>query len=309
MIGRVVRSTGSFATVRSQEGGLLECRLKGLLRTKGLRTTNPVAVGDWVHLQQTNGGEYLISAIQERENYIIRKSVNLSAEAQIIAANLDQAALVVTLHSPRTSTGFIDRFLITCEAYHIPAFLVVNKIDLYDHSADQELLHELKEIYGRVGYPVIEVSAEKGQNLDQLRAQLHGKVTLFSGHSGSGKSSLINMLKPELKLRTGEISSTHHKGKHTTTFAEMLDLEKDTWLIDTPGVKEFGLVDMEPAELRHYFPEFTEFSDECRFGDCMHQQEPGCAVRMAAEHEKISIVRYHSYIGIMESEELQKKTG
>jgi ribosome biogenesis GTPase len=302
--GLVIRTTGSFVTVKTPDGALHECRLKGLIRTRGLRTTNPVAVGDRVLLEQSATGEYVISDIAERENYIIRRSVNLSAQAQIIAANIDQAVLVATVHAPRTSAGFIDRFLITCEAYHIPALIVFNKCDLCDKPEEQALLTYFRAMYEAAGYPVLEVSAVSGLNLDQLRACLQGKITLFSGHSGSGKSSLINQLNPALQLRTGDISAVHQKGKHTTTFAEMLEIDKNTWLIDTPGVKEFGLVDMEPRELRHYFTEFSEVAAHCRFANCMHQQEPGCAVRLAAEQGKIHPGRYQSYLGLLQSDEL-----
>jgi len=303
MEARVIRSTGSFASVLTNDGILLSCRLKGILRTRDLRTTNPVAVGDLVLLEQV-GNEYLICEVLERENYIIRRSVNLSAQAHIIAANIDQAALIATIHSPRTSAGFIDRFLITCEAYHIPAFIVFNKTDLLEEN-DETLLY-FREVYEAAGYPVLDVSAATDRNIEILRTKLNGCTTLFAGHSGAGKSSLINRLSPELRLKTGAISSAHHKGKHTTTFAEMFPLAANTWLIDTPGVKEFGLVDMEPAEIRNYFPEMRELAEQCRFSNCMHQQEPDCAVRKAVEDGRIASQRYDSYLGIFASGELDE---
>lgn len=304
MEGLVVKHTGSIVNVRLPDGSVHNCRMKGLLRTKGLRTTHPVAVGDHVLLDDANPGELLISDICPRENYIIRKSVNLSAQAQIIAANLDQAILVASLHSPRTSTGFIDRFLITCEAYQIPAMLVINKSDLYKTEDEQALLRYFTTLYQEAAYSVIALSATENQNINQFKATLKGKISLLCGHSGSGKSSLINSLNTSLNLRSGDISSAHNKGKHTTTFAEMFEIEPDTWLIDTPGVKEFGLIDIQPDELRHYFPEFIHFAQECRFANCQHLHEPDCAVRLAAENHQIAPERYDSYCGIIQSNEL-----
>lgn len=303
--GRVIRTTGSFSTVLAEDGNTYECKLKGSFRIKGLRTTNPIAAGDFVFLTRGDGGGYIIDEICARTNYIIRKSINLSSEAQIIAANLDQAILVATIHSPRTSYGFIDRFLITCEAYEIPALIFVNKADLLNPEQMQSY-HDLEKIYQEAGYRVILISALEGTGLTEIKQILYGKTTLFSGHSGSGKSSLINSLFPGLNIRTGQISDVHLKGKHTTTFAEMHMPEKSIAIIDTPGIRELGLIDMEPNEIRNYFPEFRNFASECRFSDCMHRSEPSCGVRKAAEENRINVLRYISYLGILDSEELKK---
>lgn len=308
MKGTVIRSTGSFSTVRTENGQTVECRIKGNFRVKekGLRTTNPVAAGDRVEIEPAEGGSsYVITDIDPRDNYIIRRSINLSKEAHILAANIDQAFLVTTLHSPRTSFGFIDRFLLTCEAYHIPATILVNKCDLYGSDPELDQLAELEHIYVQAGYGVLFVSALSGLHLDRLKILMRDKTNLFSGHSGSGKSSLINALKPELGLRTGDISSAHAKGKHTTTFAEMFDMDDRTRIIDTPGVKEFGIVDMGRHEIGAYFPDIRAFAENCRFSDCLHRDEPGCAVKSAVEQGKLALQRYDSYLGIIDSEELE----
>ena len=304
MEGLVIRSTGSWYTVKAEDGKQYECKLKGRFKIQGIRTTNPLAVGDRVVFEWRDDKKAgLIHTIKERKNYIIRKSVNLSKRAHIIAANIDQALLVVTMAQPRTSTGFIDRFLITTEAYHIPAILVFNKIDLYD----KELLaakEELKEIYSASGYPCIDVSATKKINLEQLKEVMKGKVSLFSGHSGVGKSALINALDPLKNIRVGEISDAHAKGKHTTTFAEMHQLSFGAYIIDSPGIKEFGLIDFEKKELSHYFPEMRPYLSECKFNDCTHEHEPECAVIEAVREGKIAFSRYENYIKILHGDEI-----
>lgn len=302
----VIRSTGSFASVMTEDGRQVECRVKGIFRKSALRTTNPIAVGDKVEIDESKDGDIaIITYIEERENYIIRKSINLSKEAHVLAANIDQAYIVATLHSPRTSMGFIDRLLITCEAYHIQAALVINKADLYEHNdKDLDLLADYIDVYTKIGYEVFVISALSGMNTQELREHMQGKICLFVGHSGSGKSSLVNAIQPGLKLKTGEISEAHSKGKHTTTFAELHPLDKNTWIVDTPGVKEFGIIDMERQEIKNYFPEFFEFSSSCKFKNCMHLEEPGCAVKQAAQNGDIPPERYSSYLGLIHSEEI-----
>ena len=301
-----MRTTGSHTTVLTEDGKRFDCKFKGTLRLKGLRTTNPVAAGDFVNIDSSGPDGFVIAEIFPRNNYIIRKSINLSSEAQIIAANIDLAMLVVSSHSPRTSFGFIDRFLITCEAYHIHPIIVVNKADLLEGES-LDIFKELKRIYESAGYVVMLVSAKDRVNIDALKKEIIGKTTLLSGHSGSGKSSLINALFPGLNLKTGEISDVHLKGKHTTTFAEMFQINPQTYLIDTPGIKELGLTDMVASEIRGYFPEFLKFAYKCRFANCLHKKEPSCAVRQAVEDQEIEILRYASYIGILESSELHQK--
>ncbi len=302
--GLVIRSTGSWYTVRNDEGNIIDCRIKGKLRMKGLRTTNPVSVGDRIKYQiqedetTPNGRCGVIYEIEQRKNYIIRKSSNLSKESQIIAANVDQLFLIVTVNYPVTLTGFIDRYLISAEAYGIPAGIVFNKIDLYTE-ADQARLEELIYIYEGIGYRCFKVSAKKNYNVNLLLDQLKGKMTLFSGHSGVGKSSLLNCLNPELQLKTNEISDHHQQGKHTTTFAEMHLLSDDTYLIDTPGIRGFGVIDMEKTEISHYFPEIFKLLDQCRFFNCTHMHEPGCAVKESVQKGSISASRYESYLSLM----------
>lgn len=299
--GKVVRSTGSSALVRFEDGRILDCRIRGSFKIKGIRTTNPVAVGDIVDVLDDESP--VIVTIHPRENYIIRKSLNLSKEAHIIGANVDQAFLVATLHSPRTSYGFIDRFLVTCEAYAIEACVVLNKIDLL-REEHEDAFAEFLDIYELAGYKVIPVSATTGYQIQLLRDVMEGKTNLLCGHSGAGKSSLINALKPELELRTGEISEFSMKGKHTTTFAELIDLGGGTEIIDTPGVKEFGIIDMDRYEVGKYFPEILRESQGCRFSDCLHLNEPGCNVVMAVEKGIISEKRYNSYLSLIHSDEL-----
>jgi ribosome biogenesis GTPase len=298
MQGLITKSTGSWYQVQTPDKKRYDCRIKGIFRIKGITTTNPLAVGDIVDFdlepeQQTG----VITNLHQRKNYIIRKSINLSKQGQIIAANLDQALLVVTLASPRTSLGFIDRFLVTAEAYDIPAKLVYNKLDLFSDEG-LEILADYKAVYENIGYPCYEVSALEGTNISQVQDLLKDKVTLFSGHSGVGKSSLINSLLPDLELRTSEVSEWSDKGTHTTTFAEMFELPQGGFIIDTPGIRELGVIDIEKPELSHFFPEMRERMHNCRFNNCQHINEPGCAVLTALENGEIELSRYESYLSI-----------
>jgi len=298
MQGLITKSTGSWYQVQTPDGQRLDCRIKGKFRMNGITTTNPVAVGDVVDFEmEPNSENGVITNLQQRKNYIIRKAINLSKQAQIIAANLDQALLVVTLASPRTSLGFIDRFLVTAEAYDIPARLIFNKLDLFSDEG-LEILADYKAIYENIGYPCFEVSALDGTNIDQVQELLKDKVTLFSGHSGVGKSSLINSLLPSLDLRTHMVSEWSDKGMHTTTFAEMFELPQGGFIIDTPGIRELGVIDIEKQELGHFFPEMRERMNQCRFNNCRHINEPGCAVLEALENGDIELSRYESYLSI-----------
>jgi ribosome biogenesis GTPase len=298
MQGLITKSTGSWYQVQTPDGQKIDCRIKGKFRIKGITTTNPIAVGDIVDFEmEPDREEGVITNLHQRKNYIIRKAINLSKQAQIIAANLDQAILVVTLASPRTSLGFIDRFLVTAEAYDIPARLVFNKLDLFSDEG-LEILADYKAIYEDIGYPCFEISAIKGTNINQVQDLLKDKVTLFSGHSGVGKSSLINALLPELELRTNMVSDWSDKGMHTTTFAEMFELPQGGFIIDTPGIRELGVIDIEKQELSHFFPEMRERMNQCRFNNCRHINEPGCAVLDALEEGEISPTRYDSYLSI-----------
>lgn len=302
MKGLVIKNTGSWVTVRLDDGNTVNCKMRGVLRLKGLRCTNPVAVGDRVQVEDKGGDAPVVGDIEPRRNYIIRRSSNLSKEFQIIAANLNQAVLVATLINPETSTTFIDRFLATAEAYQVPAVLAFNKIDLLDTDEWRSRLDELKILYESIGYPVITMSAATGEGADALRAQLAGKMSLLSGNSGVGKSSIINLLVPDAHVRVGDVSHTHHKGMHTTTFSELLDLPGGGAIIDTPGVKAFGTIDFERAEVAHYFPEIFRISDDCRFNNCTHTHEPGCAVLEAVEQGKIAPSRFTSYLSILEED-------
>ncbi|WP_295772093.1 ribosome small subunit-dependent GTPase A [uncultured Mucilaginibacter sp.] len=298
MHGIVTKSTGSWYQVQTADGKRYDCRIKGKFRIKGLTTTNPVAVGDKVDFDlEPDQDQGVITKLYDRRNYIIRKSINLSKQAQIIAANLDQAFLVVTLASPRTSLGFIDRFLVTAEAYDIPASLVFNKLDMFSDEG-LEILSEYKAMYENLGYPCHQVSALEGTNIPNLTGLLKDKITLFSGHSGVGKSSLMNAILPDLQLRTTEISDWSDKGMHTTTFAEMYDLPGGGNIIDTPGIRELGIIDIEQQELSHFFPEMRKRMHDCRFNNCRHINEPGCAVLEALENGEIEPSRYESYLSI-----------
>jgi ribosome biogenesis GTPase / thiamine phosphate phosphatase len=298
MQGLVIKSTGSWYQVFAEDGNTYDCRIKGKFRIKGLQTTNPIAVGDKVAFElEPNAETGVIDHLEDRKNYIIRKSINLSKQVQIIAANLDQAFLIVTLASPRTSLGFIDRFLVTAEAYDIPTSLIFNKVDLFSEQG-LEILAAYKAIYENIGYPCYEVSALKGTNIPVIEKLLKDKVTLFSGHSGVGKSSLINALLPGFDIKTGEVSEWSDKGQHTTTFAEMHALPFGGYLIDTPGIRELGIVDIEKEELSHFFVEMRERLNQCRFNNCRHINEPGCAVVKAVEEGEIEPSRYESYLSI-----------
>ncbi len=305
MKGLVVKNTGSWYTVRTNEGYDVESKIKGSFRLKGIRTTNPVAVGDRVEIEENREGTAFITAIEDRKNYIIRRASNLSKQAHIIAANVDQAMLIVTVNYPITTTIFIDRFLATAEAYRVPVKLVFNKIDRYD-SDDKEYLQGLIQLYTTIGYPCSMLSAEREDGLEALKADLKGKITVLSGHSGVGKSTIINKLIPGISLRTGDISEYHNKGMHTTTFSEMVALPEGGYLIDTPGIKGFGTIDMEEAEISHYFPEIFKISADCRFNNCTHRHEPGCAVLKAVSNHYISESRYRSYLSILDDKEESK---
>lgn len=306
MKGVVVKSTGSWYLVRELDGGqLYDCRIKGKFRVAGIKSTNPLAVGDFVSFEpeEKDEGQGIIDWIEDRKNYIIRKSVNLSKRVHIIAANMDQALLVTTLAQPATSTGFMDRFLSTAEAYNIPTIIVFNKYDLYDSEEIRSELDYRKAVYSAIGYHCLETSATKGEGLEELASLLKGKTTLLSGHSGVGKSTLINAIEPSLNLRTGAISRSHNKGQHTTTFAEMHPLQMGGDIIDTPGIKGFGLVNMEDTNLSHFFPEIFAISKECRFHNCKHINEPQCAVKIALDEYKIAPTRYESYLNQINDED------
>ncbi|MCX6272447.1 MAG: ribosome small subunit-dependent GTPase A [Bacteroidetes bacterium] len=306
MKGLVVKTTGSWIQVRTPAGDKIECKLKGQFKIHGKKSTNPVAVGDRVEFfMQDSENIGVITCIEERYNYIIRKSINLSKFYQVIAANLDQVFLIVTAAFPRTSPGFIDRFLTTAEAYHIPAGLIFNKIDIY-HEEVEDYHQLLSAIYSKVDYPCLNVSALTGENLGMLLDWLKGKTTLFSGHSGVGKSALINALQPGLDLKVGKISDYHNKGKHTTTFAEMVELNNGGFIIDTPGIREFGLTDFKKEEVAERFPEFRALMHNCQFSNCTHTHEPNCAVKKALDENQISPSRYRSYLAIVNDEGLEK---
>lgn len=296
MRGLVIKSTGSWYTVLSENGERYECRTKGKLRLEKSKNTNPVVVGDWVQLQEQQDQEASIVSIEPRKNYIIRKSTNLSKQTQIIASNIDQLILVITLFHPETSLSFIDRYLVTAEAYKIKPILLFNKLDLYDNSEQLAYLLAIEKIYQQIGYSTLRSSVKEGAGIDELKQVLHQKTSLFSGHSGVGKSSLLNALMPDLHVKVGEISSAHFKGKHTTTFAELFFLPDSGAIVDTPGIKSFGLIDIEPEYLGHYFPEIFSNSKNCKFYNCKHLNEPHCAVIQAVERELIAPSRYQNYV-------------
>ncbi len=305
MQGLVIKNTGSWYTVKTVEGSVVECKIKGNFRLKGIRSTNPVAVGDHVEIELNSQNTAFITAIGDRKNYIIRKSQNLSKQSHIIAANVDQAFLVVTVERPQTSTTFIDRFLATAEAYSVPVVLVFNKTDLLDDSL-MRYQRMMTDLYETVGYKCVAVSAESGEGMDELMEMLRDRITLLSGHSGVGKSTMINRLLPGVNLRTAEISDAHNTGMHTTTFSEMLPLPGGGYIIDTPGIKGFGTFDMEPEELTSYFKEIFRFSKDCRFSNCTHTHEPGCAVLKAVEDHYIAASRYQSYLSMLEDKDGNK---
>ena len=305
MKGLVIKNTGSWYSVKTDSGKVVECKIKGNFRLKGIRSTNPVAVGDNVEIALNSEGTAFITHIEERRNYIIRKSQNLSKQSHILAANVDQAFLIVTVNYPQTSTTFIDRFLASAEAYSVPVVLVFNKCDILsddERHYQQSMIH----LYETIGYECREVSAATGEGVDELHALLKGKITLLSGNSGVGKSTLINQILPEANLRTAEISDAHNTGMDTTTFSEMLELPEGGYIIDTPGIKGFGTFNMEPEELTSYFPEIFHFSKGCKFSNCTHTHEPGCAVLKAIDDHFIAQSRYQSYLNMLEDKDENK---
>lgn len=307
MKGTVIKSTGSWYLVRGEGGELYKSRLRGKLKLKGEKLSNPVAVGDRVDFEVEIGeeGTAVISNIEPRHNHIIRKSTHKTAYSHIIASNLDQALLVVTLVSPRTSFGFIDRFLVTAEAYHIPVTLLFNKTDLYDEQA-RGYQEEVQAMYRQIGYEGRGCSAKQQEGIEEVRELIQNKTSLFAGHSGVGKSTLINALVPDLALKTAQISAFSDKGVHTTTFAEMFEAEADTYIIDTPGIKELGVVDIPPPEISHYFPEMRALLPDCRFHNCLHTNEPGCAVVEAVRNGEVAISRFESYLSILQDKDNRK---
>jgi len=310
MNGTVYKSTGSWYTVKTLNGKFYQCRIKGRFRIHDIKSTNPIAVGDLVQFEletKNNQETGVIDRIEERKNYIVRKSVKLSKQTHIIAANIDQVFLLVTLNNPPTFTSFIDRFLVTAEAYSIKTVLLFNKIDTYN---DEELLEVkyLASLYRKIGYECIGISAATCENVDKVKVLMENKVSMFSGHSGVGKSTLVNAIEPSLNLKTMEISEQHMQGQHTTTFAEMFDLSFDAKIIDTPGIKGFGVVDMEQEEVGDYFPEFFALKQDCKFNNCLHLKEPKCAVKRALENDEVSYSRYRSYLQILEGEEENYRT-
>ncbi|WP_438963547.1 ribosome small subunit-dependent GTPase A [Winogradskyella sp.] len=310
MVGTVYKSTGSWYTVKTRNGKFYQCRIKGRFRITEIKSTNPIAVGDIVQFEletKNNEDTGVINRIEERKNYIIRKSVNLSKQTHIIASNIDQVFLLITLNNPQTFTSFIDRFLVTAEAYAVKTILLFNKIDTYD---EEELLEVkyLASLYRKIGYECIGISATTRENVDKVKVLMVNKVSMFSGHSGVGKSTLVNTIEPSLDLKTKKISQQHMQGQHTTTFAEMFDLSFDAKIIDTPGIKGFGVVDMDPEEVGDYFPEFFALKQDCKFNNCLHLKEPKCAVKEALEKDEVSYSRYKSYLQILEGEEENYRT-
>ncbi len=308
MKGIVIKSTGSWYSVRLSDGTIVDARIKGKFRLKGIKSTNPIAVGDNVLLKEEEDGTALIFDIEKRKNYIVRKSINLSKRSHILAANVDQAILIVTLSQPKTYTAFIDRFLVSAEAYHIPTIIVFNKIDIYTKEELEELSF-LKYCYENIGYKCLEVSALKETNLDSLKEVMKDKTSVISGHSGVGKTTLLNTVEPSLDLKTSEISEMHLQGKHTTTFAEMFELNFGGYLIDTPGIKAFGLIDFKKEELSHYFLEMRNILNNCHFNNCVHINEPKCAIKDALEENEISAFRYNNYVSIYNDDEDENYRG
>ena len=305
MTGTVYKSTGSWYTVKSDQGDFIECRMKGKFRIKGIKSTNPIAVGDSVdyELEETSDAVTgTIHKIHDRKNYIVRKSVNLSHQMHIIASNIDRVFLLVTINNPPTTFNFIDRFLVTAEAYGIETILVFNKIDTFDDVTLDEQLY-MQHVYQEIGYQCLRVSAKQSKGIETLKEMMIGKVSMFSGHSGVGKSTLVNALEPSLDLKTKTISEASKQGQHTTTFAEMYDLSFNAKIIDTPGIKGFGIVDMEKEEISGYFPEFFKLKDQCKFNNCLHKEEPNCAIKAALEKDEIAWSRYNSYLKILEGDD------
>ena len=307
--GIVIKSTGSWYTVKTDDGNSIECRIKGNFRLKGIRSTNPIAVGDHVEITEQKEDNNLegavtglITNIIERKNYIIRKSPNLSKESHIIAANIDQAFLIVTIKHPVTTTTFIDRFLVSAEAYRIPCRIIFNKIDLYNE-AQTSLMNFLIDVYEKVGYHCLKISAKKDIGMEELKMMMQNKTNVFSGHSGVGKSTIINSIQPGTMLKTGIISDSHHSGKHTTTYSEMIDLDFGGFIIDTPGIKGFGLLEMAKEEISHYFPEMFQLLNNCQYYNCTHTHEPECAVKKAVTDGQIAESRYDTYLGLLNTED------
>ncbi|WP_299398156.1 ribosome small subunit-dependent GTPase A [uncultured Gelidibacter sp.] len=310
MTGIVYKSTGSWYTVKTDLGVVYDCRIKGKFRLKGIKSTNPIAVGDVVDFDietLDNVTTGIIHTIHDRENYIVRKSVNLSKQTHIIASNIDQVFLLITINNPPTLTSFIDRFLVTTQAYGIKTVLVFNKMDTYDENNVMEVKY-LESVYRKIGYECIEVSAMTGQNIEHLKGLMKDKTSMFAGHSGVGKSTLVNAIEPDLDLKTKEISMQHMQGQHTTTFAEMYDLGFGAKIIDTPGIKGFGVVDMDKEEIGDYFPEFFALKQDCKFNNCLHVEEPHCAVKDALDKDEISFSRYRSYLQILEGDDEHYRT-
>ena len=302
MKGLVIKNTGSWYQVKTDDGRFIDCKIKGSFRLKGIKSTNPIAVGDRVTIAINAEGTALITDIEDRKNYIVRRSSNLSKQSHILGANLDQCLLVVTVNYPETSTTFIDRFLASAEAYRVPVKIIFNKVDAYNED-DLHYLDCLIDLYTYIGYPCFKVSAKDGTGVETIREELKGRITLFSGHSGVGKSTLINALLPGVNVKTAEISSYHKKGMHTTTFSEMFPVEGGGYIIDTPGIKGFGTFDMEIEEIGHYFPEIFKASADCKYNNCTHRHEPGCAVLEAVSDHRISESRYTSYLSMLEDKE------
>ena len=310
MTGLVYKSTGSWYTVKSEQGDFIECRIKGKFRMKGIKSTNPIAVGDIVDYELDETSDAItgtIHNIHERKNYIVRKSVNLSHQMHIIASNVDQVFLLITINNPPTTTNFIDRFLVTAEAYGIEAILLFNKIDTFDEEMLNEQLY-MQHIYQEIGYKCLRVSSTVGTGVEKLKELMIDKVSMFSGHSGVGKSTLVNAMEPSLHLKTKNISEQSMQGQHTTTFAEMYDLSFKAKIIDTPGIKGFGIVDMEKEEISGYFPEFFKLKDQCKFNNCLHKEEPHCAIKEALGKDEIAWSRYNSYLKILEGDDEHYRT-
>jgi ribosome biogenesis GTPase len=310
MTGLVYKSTGSWYTVKTDLGAIYQCRIKGKFRMKDIKSTNPIAVGDVVDFElETKNDETtgIINTIHERKNYIVRKSVKLSKQTHIIASNIDQVFLLITIDNPPTFTSFIDRFLVTAEAYAIKTVLLFNKIDTYDEVTLDEVKY-LAHIYRKIGYECIGISAATGKNIEKVKALMLNKTSMFAGHSGVGKSTLVNAIEPNLDLKTKAISTQHSQGQHTTTFAEMFDLSFGAKIIDTPGIKGFGVVDMDKEEIGDYFPEFFQLKQDCKFNNCLHKEEPKCAVKAALDNDEVSFSRYRSYLQILEGEDEHYRT-